>query len=341
MKLLDKYILIKFLKTFVFVVGLLVAVICVIDYTEKSDDFLEHNLSAGQIISEYYLNYIPFMANTLSPICVFIAAVFVTSRMAAHTEIVAMLTGGMSFKRFLVPYLIGAGILGIFIFFMVGWVIPNAAKGKVDFERAYVKNPFFFAERDIHQRESDSTYVYMESYNNRTNSGYKFTLEHIEGRLLKAKLFASRIHWVDSIQKWRMPSYKLHTFNGNEETITEGSELDTTMHMHPKDFQSKYNMNETLTFDELDAYIKDQQKRGIGQIGRYLNEKYERYAYPFAIVLLTVMGVIVSARKSRQGTGFQIALGFLLAFIYILFVVMSRSIAPSRYSTSYVSSMAS
>ena len=300
-----------------------------IDYTEKSDDFLEHNLTFGQVFMDYYLKYIPFMANVLSPICVFIASVFVTSRMAAHTEIVAMLTGGMSFLRFLVPYFIGSAILGIIIFFMVGWIIPNAAKDKVDFERTYVKSPFFFADRNIHLRESDSSYVYMESYNNRTHSGYKFTMEEIRGRDLKQKLYSDRIQWVDSLQKWHLSSYEIHTFDGLDEEIIKGTGMDTSLNLSPKDFESKYKMNETLTFDELDEYIADLQARGIGQVEQYQNEKYERYAYPFAIIVLTIMGVIVSAKKSRQGTGFQIAFGFLLAFIYILFVTMSRSIAKA------------
>ncbi len=329
MKLLDKYILFKFLKTYVFVVGILVAVVCVIDYTEKSDDFLEQNLTLKQIVLEYYINYIPFTANTLSPICVFIAAVFVTSRMASHTEIVAMLTGGMSFRRFLIPYLGGAILLGTMTFFLVGWVVPNAAKAKVAFERKYIKSPFFFDERNIHFQESDSSYVYLESYNNRTKSGYKFTLEEIEGRTMFQKLYSDRIVWVDSLEKWQLKDYELHTFDGQKENLTKGAQLDTTLNLHPEDFESKYKMNETLTFDELNEYIATLRARGIGQVETYLNEKYERYAYPFAVIILTMMGVIVSARKSRQGTGAQIAVGFFLAFIYILFVIMSRSIAQS------------
>lgn len=300
-----------------------------IDYTEKSDDFLEYDLTFKQIILEYYLNYIPFMANTLSPICVFIASVFVTSRMASHTEIVAMLTGGMSFRRFLVPYFGGAILLGTMTFFFVGWVVPNAAKNKVAFERAYVKSPFFFDERNIHFQESDSSYVYMESYNNRTKSGYKFTLEEIEGQTMFQKLYADRIVWLDSLEKWQLKDYELHTFDGQKETLTKGLTMDTTLNLNPEDFESKYKMNETLTFDELEQYIATLKSRGAGEVETYLNEKYERYAYPFAVIILTMMGVIVSARKSRQGTGYQIAVGFLLAFIYILFVIMSRSIAQS------------
>lgn len=329
MKILDRYILFKFLKTFVFVVAILIAVICVIDYTEKSDDFIEHNLSLSKILFEYYLNYIPFMANTLSPICVFITTVFVTSRMASHTEIVAMMSSGMSFRRLLMPYWAGAFILGTITFFMVGWIIPKAAKVKVDFEIAYVKSPFFFNDRNIHLQENDSVFVYMESYNNRSKSGYKFTMEKIVGKELKEKLYGDRIQWVDSTESWHLKSYGVHYFNGKNERMIKGSKMDTVLTLHPKDFESKHKIYETLTFDELDEFINDQLERGLGNVGRLQNEKYERYAYPFAIIILTTMGVIVSSRKSRRGTGFQIAFGFLLAFIYIIFVILSRNIAQS------------
>ncbi|MGB0524111.1 MAG: LptF/LptG family permease [Flammeovirgaceae bacterium] len=329
MKILDKYILFKFLKTFVFVVAILIAVICVIDYTEKSDDFLEHKLSFSQVFFEYYLNYIPFMANTLSPICVFITTVFMTSRMASHTEIVAMMSSGMSFRRLLMPYWAGSILLGIITFFMVGWIIPKAAKTKVDFEIAYVKSPFFFNDRNIHLRENDSIYVYMESYNNRSKSGYKFTMEKVIGRDLKEKLYGDRIQWVDSLEGWHLKSYEIHHFDGKKEWMTRGTKLDTVLTLHPKDFESKHKIFETLTFNELDQYINEQLARGLGNVGRLQNEKYERYAYPFAIIILTTMGVIVSARKSRRGTGFQIAFGFLMAFIYIIFVILSRNIAKS------------
>lgn len=312
-----------------FVVGVLIAIICVIDYAEKSDDFLEHNLSFSQIFMEYYLNYIPFMANTLSPICVFITTVFMTSRMASHTEIVAMLTSGMSFRRLLMPYWAGATILGIITFFMVGWIIPRAAKDKVDFEKAYIKSPFFFNDRNIHLRENDSVYVYMESYNNRSKSGYKFTMESLNGRILNEKLYADRIQWVDSTESWHMKSYSIHKFDGKKESRMQGSKLDTVLTLHPKDFESKYKIFETMTFDELDTYIAQQLKRGIGNVERLQNEKYERYAYPFAIFILTTMGVTVSSKKSRRGMGFQIAIGFLMAFIYIIFVILSRNIATS------------
>ncbi|WP_242927626.1 LptF/LptG family permease [Pontibacter vulgaris] len=327
MKLLDKYILKKFLTTFLFVVLILVSVICVIDFTEKNDDFIKNNVPITEILFDYYLNLIPYYANMLSPITVFIATVFVTAKLASHTEIVAILSSGVSFRRFLVPYVIGSSIIAITIFGLIGWVIPNANKESVAFQVKYVKNPFTYDSRNIHIKISPDTYVYLESYNNTAHMGYNFALEQIEGTKLKRKLTASSVSWDAEKKKWHVDSYTLRTFDGQDETYFKGGALDTTLNMLPKDFESTYKLEQTLTLTELNRYIKQKMDRGADDIETYLIEKYERFSYPFAIIILTIIGVIVSARKARGGVGFQIALGFFLAFIFIIFVITSRSLA--------------
>jgi len=327
MKILDRYIVARFLKTFLFVVILLNIVVCVIDYTEKADDFLANEVAFGTIMSEYYVNYFLFMANQLSPIAIFVAVVFITAKMSSHSEIIAMLSAGVSFRRLILPYLGGALFVAIIIFGLVGWVIPNASKEKVAFEVEYLKSPFFFDDRNIHLRVSDSTYMYMQSFNNRVNTGYRFSLEKFEGNRLVEKLSADKIQWDSAGQTWKMAQYRVYTFEGDQETMREGSDLDTVFNITPEYFQSKYKLNETMTLPELNNYIAMEKKRGMTQIDMYLYEKYERYAYPFAILILTFMGVIVSARKSRQGAGFQIAIGMFFASAYVLFVVITRTAA--------------
>jgi lipopolysaccharide export system permease protein len=327
LKLLDKYILKKFLTTFVFTVLILVSVILVIDFTEKNDDFIKHDVAISEILFDYYLNLIPFYANMLSPITVFIATVFVTAKMASHTEIVAILSGGVSFRRFLVPYVIGATIIGAVIFVLTGWVIPNANKESVAFQVKYVKSPFTYDSRNIHMKIAPDTYVYMESYNNTAHVGYNFAIEQIKGTNLSQKLTSSSVSWNAEKQKWHMDHYTLRTFDGEKETIQHGGALDTTLNMLPKDFESTYKLEQTMTLPELNRFIEEKIDRGADDIEIYLIEKYERYSYPFAIIILTVIGVIVSARKARGGVGFQIALGFFLAFVFIIFVITSRSLA--------------
>ena len=327
MKLLDKYILKKFLTTFFFVVLLCVLIICVIDFTEKNDDFIKNNVGIGSVLFDYYFNLIPFYANMLSPITVFIAVVFVTAKLASHTEIIAILSSGVSFRRLLVPYIIGATIIGAIIFGLLGWVIPNANKTRVAFEIKYIKNPFNYDARNIHIRVGPESYVYMESYNNTANVGYKFALERIVGTDLKSKLTSEVISWNPEKKKWRIDNYTLRTFNGEKETLSYGQAMDTTLNLLPKDFASTYRLSETFTLPELNRYIAEKEARGADDTEIYLIEKYERFSYPFAIIVLTIIGVILSSRKSRGGVGLQIALGFALAFVFIIFVIMSRSLA--------------
>ncbi|WP_187264380.1 LptF/LptG family permease [Pontibacter beigongshangensis] len=326
MKLLDKYILKKFLTTFFFVVLILVAIICVIDFTEKNDDFIKHKLPVSEIL-EYYVNLIPYYANMLSPITVFIATVFVTAKLASHTEIVAILSSGVSFRRLLVPYLMGASIIAAMTFALIGWVIPNANKKTVAFQVKYVKSPFTYDGRNIHMKIAPDTYAYMENYNNNSNIGYNFALEKITGTKLTEKLTTNYISWNVEKEKWHMDSYTLRTFDGEKETIYKGGQLDTSLNMRPKDFESTYKLEQTMTLPELNAFINQKIERGADDIELYLVEKYERFTYPFAIIILTVIGVIMSARKARGGVGVQIALGFVLAFVFIIFVIASRSLA--------------
>lgn len=327
MKLIDKYILKKFLTTYVFTVLIMAAVILVIDFTERNDDFIKHDVAISEIIFDYYIPLIPFYANMLSPITVFIATVFVTAKMASHTEIVAILSGGVSFRRFLAPYIVGSVLIGATIFALIGWVIPNANKKSVAFQVKYFKSPFTFDSRNIHLKISPDTYVYMESYNNSAHVGYNFAIEQIKGTNLSQKLTSSSVTWNPEIGKWHVDRYTLRTFDGENETIYHGGALDTTLNMLPKDFESTYKLEQTMTLPELNSYINEKVERGADDTETYLIEKYERYSYPFTIIILTVIGVIVSARKARGGVGIQIALGFFLAFVFIIFVITSRSLA--------------
>lgn len=328
MKILDLYIIRKFLGTFFFVVLLLVAVVSVIDYTEKNDDFMEHQLEIGEILS-YYIDFIPYVASLITPITVFIAVVFVTSKLAGNTEIIAILSSGVSFRRLMVPYMIGALFIAAVSFWLNGWVIPNANKNRIAFEIKYVKSPFYYDERNIHMKISPEAYAYMESYNNNADVGYRFTLEKIQGNQMLEKLTARRIEWDSTSAKWKLKNWTLHSFDGMEESINTGNEMDTTLNIHPKDFGSTYGMYETLTLPELDQHIEVLKDRGANDIPLYLVEKYIRYMSPFTAIILTFIGVIMSARKARGGSGFQIALGFGIAFLFIIFFIFARSIAES------------
>ncbi|MBB3696373.1 LptF/LptG family permease [Flammeovirga yaeyamensis] len=330
MKLLDKYILKKFFKTFIFVVLLLNIIVCVVDYTEKQDDFLKHGLSFGYVFKEYYVNLFIHWVNTLSPLSIFIAVVFMTARLASHTEVISILSNGVSYHRFLAPYVAGAVLVGIVIFGLIGFAVPNASKTRVAFEIKYLKSPYYFNERDIHYRVSDSSYLYVETYNNRIKRGYRPTLEVLSGNKLLSKLSANRIQWDSTKEEWTFDRYEKYEFKPDgKQTFSKGNSLTMKLNLDPKYFESKYALHETLTNTELSEFIEAEKERGVGNLGVYENALYERYAYPFAILILTIMGVCVSSVKSRRGSGYQIAMGFVLAFIYLLMVLMSRAIAEA------------
>lgn len=327
MKIIDKYILKKFLIAFVFVIFILVAIIVVIDYTEKVVKFNSNDLDVFQILG-YYKNYIPWVINLISPITVFIATVFVTAQLAGHTEIIAILSGGTSFRRLMMPYLMGAVIIASFSFYFTGWVIPKANKPRIDFEIAYLKKQvYYFSDRDVHLQVSPDVYLYLQSYNVSGKVGMRFTLERFEGNDLVEKLSANRIKWIDSTSTWQADKWQRRVIHENGEYVTMGQKMDTVLQIHPSDFENDYNLYETLTIPQLEEKIAQIKSRGLDGTAPYEIEKNLRYASPFAIIILTMMGVIISARKARGGTGYQIALGFILAFIFIIFFIVSKGIA--------------
>ncbi len=339
MKLLDRYILKQFLSTFIFVVLILLAVISVIDVTEKADKYAKANLSVMQVLG-YYADFLPWIAGLVTPITVFIATVYVTARLAGRTEIIAILSSGVSFRRLLAPYFTGAFLIASVSFYLNGWVIPNSNKTRLAFEMDYLNKAGNPNLRNIHLQIAPNTFIYIQSYNNLTDKGYQFTLEHFDNNRLIEKLTANRIEWDTAKSKWTLRDWKLKKIDKVfemvsqdsakiTEQITSGLALDTTLIIHPKEFKNDYRKYDGLTISELDDYIQTLRSRGSAGIEVYAVEKYTRYASPFSIFILTFMGVIVSSRKSRGGTGFQIALGFLLSFIFILFFMMFRTFAEA------------
>jgi lipopolysaccharide export system permease protein len=329
LKILDRYLIKNFLITYVFVAFVIVLIICMIDYTEKVDDFLEKKAPIKAILIDYYLNLVPYWINYISPLMVFIATVFFTSRIAARTEIIAILSSGISFGRLLLPYMMGSVILGILTFVQVGWVLPKANKVRNTFEKVYVKPEFYFGSRNVHIAIGADTYAYLESYNISTQTGNKFTMETVKGNQLLQKLSSDKLVWQPKKKKWQLQNFQVRTFDKMGETVRTGKEIDTTINLYPKDFESDYNLYETFTLPELNDYIDLLKSRGADGLEVYLIEKYTRFTQPFAILILTAIGVIVSARKSRRGVGWQIALGFMLAFIYILFFLLSKGVAET------------
>jgi len=327
LNILERYILKKHISAFLFFVFAFVLIICIIDFTEKNDDFMHHNLSYWIVFRDYYLRLIPYLANFLSPIMIFLSTIYVTSKLASHTEIIAILSSGVNFGRFLWIYIKGSIFLAIIIFFMIGWVIPNSNKVRVNFEVEYLKNKFNYEKLNTHVKVSENTYVYIESYNNDRDYGTGFTIERFDDKELIYKLQSSRVKWDSTSRKWHIDRYSLRTYNKGVENLSYGTSLDTTLNLYPKDFQSEFKKQEALTIPELRAFIKEQKERGFSDIKLYEIEYYERFTYPLAIIILTTLGVIVSSKKSRNGVASQIIVGLVLALTFIMFIMIGRNFA--------------
>ncbi len=328
MKKIDRYILKKMLTTFVFVMVILVLIICIIDFTEKNDKFIKHEV-APKMILHYYLTFIPYFAILLTPITSFIATVFITAKMAAKTEVIAILASGVSFRRMMFPYFIGASLIAISSFFLINYVIPEGNKFRIPFELEYLNRPFYFSDRDIHFKVGEESYVYINRYNNRSDVGYSVTLEKIVEEELQEKLSATRIKWDSTSGKWTLMDWEHRVLMPEGEVLTEGRELDTLLNLSPADFKNKERLWETLTLPELNDYIALQQSRGADDVQIYQIEKYIRFMQPFTVIILCFIGLIVSAKKSRQGTGYQIALGFIIAFAFVIAFVLAKAIAEA------------
>lgn len=338
MTILDRYIIKKILSTFFYVVLILVAIIAVIDITEKIDKFSKNNLGVDAVLG-YYGDFIPWIAGLLTPITVFISVVYVTSRMAAHTEIIAILSSGVSFKRLLVPYMVASFVIAAITFYLNGWVIPKSNQDRILFEMQYFKNNNNNnTNRNIHMQIEPNVYLFIQSYSSQSNNGFQFSLERFNDNRLIEKVTAENIQWDTAKHKWVLKYWKkkfvdsLFTVRQSSSSIalaTSGESMDTTLSVTPKDFSNNDRNYDGLTMGELTEHIAKMKFRGSTGVEIYEVEKQIRFASPFTVFVLVFMGVIVSARKSRGGTGFQIALGFMLSFIFILFFTMTRTYAET------------
>lgn len=328
LKILDLYVIQKFLGTFFLAIVLILSIVVVFDLSEKIDDFIESGAHLKEIIFDYYLNFIPYFAVLFSSLFAFIAVIYFTSRMAYNTEIIAILNSGMSFRRFLVPYLISASLIAGLAFYLSDQVIPGANKVKLNFEETYVrKRPVKFKTKDFHRQIEPGIYIYLQNYSNVSKVGYNFTIEKFEDGELVSKMFADQIRWDTAVDKWQARRYYIRTIDGLTETIAEGKIIDTTLAIHPDDFKRRLNIVETMSLKELDDFIDKQIMQGETNVTAYQIERQNRIAFPFSMFILTLIGVAVSSRKMRGGIGLQIAIGVVISFTYILFQQFSKQFA--------------
>lgn len=317
----------KFLGTFFFAIALIVLIAIVFDLTEKIDDFIDKKAPLNEIILEYYLNFIPYFANLFSPLFIFIAVIFFTSKMTYNTEIIAILSSGVSFKRMMLPYFYSALILAVLTFVLYNFVIPPANKVRLEFMDRYVRNSYRNYDVNIHKQIAPGTFIYMESYNASSNIGYKFSLESFDDEQLKSKLMCDYVRWDTIINKWQAFNYYIRDIDSTGDRLSYGRSIDTTLAIFPEDFEQRDDVVEKMNYFELNDFIEEQKLQGADTIVSYLIEKYRRIANPFSTFILTLIGVTLSIRKSKGGIGLHIGFGLLLSFSYILFMQISTQYA--------------
>lgn len=327
MKKLDIYIIKKFLGTFFYAITLLAVIIIIFDFSEKVDDFLEKQAPVKEIIFSYYLNFIPYFINLFSALFTFIAVIYFTSKLASNTEIVAMLSSGVSFNRLLRPYMISAIFLSLFSFVLANFIIPNTNKKMLAFEKTYIKDPIRNKDINIHMQIDSATFVYVETYNTLNQSGYRFSIEKISKKGLTYRLNSDMIRWDSMAHKWKISNAYERNIDGMNESFRYRGTFDTILPVKPTDFSISVHDLKTLTYSELQKAIKREKLRGTKLITQFQLEKHKRIAFPFANIVLTVIGVSLSSRKVRGGIGLHLGLGIAISFTFILFMQVSTVFA--------------
>lgn len=329
MKKLDIYIIKKFLGTFFYALLLIICIVIIFDISEKIDDFIERQVPIKIIVFDYYFNFIPYFANLFSALFTFISVIFFTSKLTSNSEVIAILSSGISFKRFLFPYFISSLILAVFSFLLINWIIPPANKSRLEFEEQWYRVKFRNKDRNIHRQIEPGVFVYMESYNNTYDIGYKFSIEKFEDGKLRSKIISDYIQWDTSLNKWKITNYLMRDFENGSENITQGRKIDTTLNMHPEEFSRRTSVVEAMNYQQLNAFIQEEIDIGSDNVVMWQIEKHKRFAFPFSTFILTLIGVCLSSRKTRGGIGLNIGMGILLAFSYIMFMQVSTVLATN------------
>ncbi|MCX2451916.1 LptF/LptG family permease [Pedobacter sp. PLR] len=319
-KIIDWYIISKYLGTFLYTLTLFVVIIVIFDLSEKLDDFLGNNLTFWQVVSLYYAGSIPFYVNMLSPLINFIAVIFFTAKMADQTEIVPILSGGVSFNRFLLPYFVSAFIIFAFNLGSNLYILPYTNQIKNNFENTYIKKNDPSSKSDIHMKLDPKTYIYMKSFDNKTKAGTQFSLDNFKGDVMTKKIVADEIKWDSLKRSWKLTNYSIRNIDGLKETMISGSNMtkDTVLDMRPDDFSAYDNIYENLSNKDLSEKIKKEKIRGSGIMNDLLFERYKRYLQPLSAFVLTLIGVALSSRKVRGGVGLPLGIGIILSFGYIV-----------------------
>lgn len=335
LKVLDIFILKKFLGTYFVATILILAVISMFDITEKLDAFLTAPLK--ETLFDYFSSFLPYFANMLSPLFVFISVIFFTTKLAGNSEIIAILSSGVSFNRLLRPYMIGATVIAAMTFVLSNYIIPPGNVKRIAYTNKYVRNKSVQTGIDIQLMARPGEVVYIGRFENSTKTGYRFSFDKFNGKELVSRMTAQTVTYdTTRTYHWTVRDYMIRDFDGMKETIRSGTLKDTIIPIEPRDFLISANDWETLTTPQLTEYVNKQKMRGVANIKAFEIEREKRYASTAAAFILTLIGMSLSSKKSKGGMGLNIGIGLALSFSYILFSAVTSSFAVSGLTSPFI-----
>ena len=324
---LDWYIIRKFLVTFFVSLAFLSLIIVIFDISEKIEDFVQHEVSLREIIFDYYINFIPFFINRYVPMFVFLTVIIFTSKMTQDSEVVAILSSGISYHRLMVPYMASAIFIALLSGWLGMWVIPHANATRVRFEMKYNRYMKMQVKQghDMHYKLEDDHFVYLESFSAYNNTAYNFTLEDLSGGRLNSKITAESAQYDTLTGSWKLRNWFIRDYDeGMGDRIRSDRQLDTVLSLTRDDFFINRFTIQELNQRELEQLIQTQIRRGDASVNQAQIEKHNRFALPFSALILTIMGVALCTKKKRGGMGWNLAAGTALGFSYILFMQFSE-----------------
>jgi lipopolysaccharide export system permease protein len=330
LKRLDRYIITKFLGHYFFSIALIISIAVVFDYNEHIDKFVANEAPWRAIIFDYYLNFIPYFSNLFSPLFVFIAVIFFTSKLAENSEIIAMFSTGTSLHRLMRPYMLSALLIAVLTYGLGAYVIPKGNVVRLEFENTYKKKKKVENARNIQMEVEPGVIAYIERFESSNNTAYRFSLDRFEGNSMKSHFTARTLVYQGdeaNPHRWKAKNWQHRIITDSCEVITSGLQMDTIVQVEPYDLLITKNQQETLTSPELKQYISKQRRRGIANIKEFELEYHKRIATSFAAFILTLIGVSLSARKVKGGMGLNLGIGIGLSFGYIVFQTISSTFA--------------
>ena len=329
-KRLDWYIIKKFIGTYIYSIALIISISIVFDVNENLAKFTQYHAPLKAIVLDYYMNFVPYFANLFSPLFVFIAVIFFTSKLAGNSEIISMLAAGVSFKRLMRPYMISCILISALSFYLSAYVIPHGTIVRQNFESMYKNKKKNTAADNVQLQVGKGVIAYIQHYDNISKRGYGFSLDKFENKKLVSHMTASEIQYdtiSDSKYHWTASNWKIRQLKGLREHITSGMRKDTVILMEPTDLVYSKGQQETFTSPELKDYISKQIDRGSGNVVQYQVEYHKRIASSFASFILTTIGVSLSSRKRKGGMGLYLGIGLALSFGYIMLQTVSATFA--------------